>query len=364
MKRKKKLCFVSGDISRSGGTERVALTIANKLSSMGYDISILSFWRGQSSFFSKNKEIKLYTLLDEKKEGKLYRTYLYPILKLRRFILKNDIDIIIDIDMVLTQYSVFAKVATKCKVISWAHFNYYHTINDKKRVFAMKCAKKFADYTVVLTKEDYKYHINKAKFHPNRIKYIYNPIPICIDKEVKIQNKVFLSVGRLVKEKGFDMLIEAWSLIEEKIPDWNLNIIGSGEQKKELCDLIQVFNLKNIKIVDHTKEIDKYYSNSCVYVLSSRNEGFPMVLLEAKAKGLPIIAFDCKTGPNEMIIHNKDGILVESENVQMLSQSMLELARDNKKIKEFSYNSLASATNFTIEKIIIEWQEIIDELLT
>lgn len=363
MKKNKNICFISGDISRSGGTERVALAIANKLSYLGYNISILSFWRGNSTFFYKNKEIKLYTLLDEKKEGKLYRTYLYPIMKLRKFIIKNDIDIIIDIDMLLTQYSAFAKLGTKCKLISWSHFNYYYTKRDKKRIYAMNCANKFADYTIVLTKDDYKMYIEQEKFDLEKITYIYNPIPIEISNDIKVENKVFLAVGRLVEEKGFDMLIEAWSLIEKKIPEWKLNIVGSGVEKKELINIINSLDIKNINIIEHTREIEKYYDDASIYVLSSRHEGFPMVILEAKAMGLPVIAYNCKTGPKEMITNNKDGFLVKNGDIKMLSEHMLQLANDEDKIKEFAKNSLCSASNFVIDNIIIQWIEVFNKLL-
>ena len=136
----KKICFFSGLISRSGGTERVGIMIANELANKGYEVSILSLWNDCKPFFKVDKKIKIDYLLDYK-EGKLYRTYIYPILKLRKYIKEKEIDVLIDIDTLLSLYSGYAIKGTKCKLISWEHFNYYYMLKDKKRIRAKKIVK-------------------------------------------------------------------------------------------------------------------------------------------------------------------------------------------------------------------------------
>ncbi|HFJ6416571.1 TPA: glycosyltransferase family 4 protein, partial [Enterococcus faecium] len=104
----KKICFISGVISRSGGTERVGSIIANSLSDLGYDVTILSFWNSGEPYFGLDKTIKVDYMLNPKTEGKLYRTYLYPVWKLHKYICKNEFDIVIDIDTLLSLYTTRA----------------------------------------------------------------------------------------------------------------------------------------------------------------------------------------------------------------------------------------------------------------
>ncbi|HFN2525841.1 TPA: glycosyltransferase, partial [Enterococcus faecium] len=159
----KKICFISGVISRSGGTERVGSIIANSLSDLGYDVTILSFWNSGEPYFGLDKTIKVDYMLNPKTEGKLYRTYLYPVWKLHKYICKNEFDIVIDIDTLLSLYTTRAIKGTKCKLISWEHFNYWtmEMLKEKKRFKAKKLIKKYAKRLVVLTEEDRQKHIDE-----------------------------------------------------------------------------------------------------------------------------------------------------------------------------------------------------------
>lgn len=357
---KNKICFFSGVISRSGGTERVGIMIANELANRGYDVSILSFWNNCNPFFKINKNIKIDYLLDYK-EGKLYRTYVYPILKLRRYIKNNNIEILIDIDTLLSKYSGYAVKNTKCKLISWEHFNYYYMLKDKNRIKAKKIVKKNADKLVVLTKEDKKAHIENMGFNEESIEQIYNPSPFNIFKNYKFDNKNFLAVGRLTEQKGFDMLVEAWRKVEKNNKEWTLTIVGDGEDKEKLQKQAQ--ELKNINFVGRTNNVKEYYERASCYVLSSRYEGFPMVILEAESFGLPIISFDCKTGPKEMVSNEGNGYLVESENIDKLSDTLLKFINEKEKAEEMSLCSTDYVKKFNIKEIGDQWEKLLNKVL-
>ncbi|WPD51887.1 glycosyltransferase (plasmid) [Lactococcus lactis] len=139
-----RVCFISGVISRSGGTERVGTIIANHLANRGYDIRILSFWDRGKPYFQVFDNIKVDFLLDPKTEGKLYRTNIYPIVKLHNYLKRNQIDIVIDIDTALSYYTARAITNTKCKLVSWEHFNYWamKLLNESKRYKAKELIKK------------------------------------------------------------------------------------------------------------------------------------------------------------------------------------------------------------------------------
>ena len=358
-----KICFVSGVISRSGGTERVGIMIANELARRGYDVSILSFWNQGDPFFECDKLVKIYYLLNPKTEGKLYRTFLYPIVKMRLFVKKYKFDVVIDIDTLLSYYTLRAIKGTKAKHIAWEHFNYYQTMSDKRRLDSIRLIQKYSDQLLVLTQQDYKSYIEKGNFKKDKISYIYNPTPF-EDKKKSLRNeKIFLAVGRLTEQKGFDLMLAAWKYVENQLDEWKLVIVGSGEDEQKLNDIIEQNNLSRVELVPRTDNIESWYNKASLYVMSSRYEGFPMVLLEAMAKGIPIISFDCVTGPGELVQNGKTGVLVEDGNVSKLAYEMVNLAKDEKRQDDYADVSLKVIKNFYTSSIVDKWEYVLKKIV-
>lgn len=358
----KKICFLSGVISRSGGTERVGTMIANALFLAGYEVTILSFWDRGTPFFKVESGIKVDYLL-KPSEGKLYRTFIYPVLKLHNYIIHNHIDVLIDIDTLLTRFSSRAISGTKCKLVDWEHFNYLHTMEDKRRRKCLKLSIKNASKIVVLTKEDYNFHVEKGNVPKEKITYIYNPTPFEGKSPSLCQGNNVIAVGRLTYQKGFDLLVKAWQLVEKNNNSLILNIIGSGEDVDKLKKLALSLNLQRCNFIPATSEIEEWYNMSCLYVMSSRFEGFPMVLLEAIAKGLPIVSFGCPTGPKEIVIDGKGGYLVPNFDVGILAQKIIEIAEDRRKLSNFSKFNVEFSKSFYMDKILPEWIKLIEELV-
>jgi len=169
-----------------------------------------------------------------------------------------------------------------------------------------------------------------------------------------------LSVGRLVTVKGFDLLIEAYSQSKAK-DSLDLLICGEGELREELQALIDTKGLTDKVILKGNVENPfAYYANAKFYVLSSRNEGFPNILIEALACGCPCISFDCKTGPNEIIKNGENGLLVEAENVPALTKAMDKLNEDKALQKLFKKNANQSVGHLSPESIAKEWLKLLD----
>lgn len=367
MKSKKciKICFVSGAIARSGGTERVGSIIANVLSERGYKVYILSCWNHGEPHFYLHPNVHVEYLLDPKKEGKLYRTYFYPILKMHNFFKRNDIDIVIDIDTELSIYSSYAIMGTKSKLISWEHFNYWTMLRlkEKKRFRAKKLIRKYAEKLIVLTEQDREAHIDYLGFDPKQIVSISNPCMAISNIPYNFDSHTFLAVGRLADPKGFDMLLDSWYMIEKQIPKWKLVIVGAGDKEQELRKQLKTLKLTNVDFVGHKTDVNSYYSSAACYVLSSRYEGFPMVLLEAEAHGLPIIAFDCKTGPKELVLDRKNGYLVENGNISLLAETMLSFTKEKGNAQEMSNVSKEFVMKFNIDSIANKWETLIEEVI-
>src|SRR5690606_29701346 len=176
--------------------------------------------------------------------------------------------------------------------------------------------------------------------------------------------KQVISVGRLVYEKGYDLLIRSWKIVTEKHPDWQLVIYyGSGELKDQLDALIGQLGLKNsLSIKPPVQNIVDKYLDSSIYVMSSRKEPFGMVLIEAMACGLPVVAYDCPDGPAEIITPGEDGFLVENEDVEKMAEKIILLIEDEKLRKELGENARKNVQRFAADVIMQKWEDLFTKL--
>ena len=191
---------------------------------------------------------------------------------------------------------------------------------------------------------------------------INNPLSFFPDKTSKCENKQIVAAGRYVPQKGFDLLIDAWSLVEKKHPDWKLNIFGDGDRKL-LENIIIKNNLQNCYLNHSTNDIASEFINSSIYVLSSRFEGFGLVITEAMACGVPPIAFDCPCGPKDIINNFKDGILVKSEDINELADKICFLIENENIRKEMGIKARKSSERFKIEHITMQWESLFEKLV-
>lgn len=201
------------------------------------------------------------------------------------------------------------------------------------------------------------------RFKPKRCICIPNASPFSIQAYAghKREN-VILAIGRLGRQKGFDMLLEAFASIQDKIPEWRLLIVGDDYGEKASLELIiKQLSIKNAILEPATSDIARYYQSAAFFVLSSRFEGLPMVLIESMSFGLPIVSFDCPTGPS-LLVSEQNGILVEDGRIDLLAEAMLELANNHKLRLEKALGSQKRAENYTKEKINELWQSLLQSL--
>ncbi|MBQ0616199.1 glycosyltransferase, partial [Proteus mirabilis] len=170
-----------------------------------------------------------------------------------------------------------------------------------------------------------------------------------------IKNKTVISIGRLEPQKGFDKLINIWEKSELKDYGWKPFIVGNGKEYNNLLSLISEKNLNNnIKILPPTKNINKIYKSASIYCMTSRFEGMPLVLLEALSFNLPLIAYDCNTGPSEIITSDENGLLIENTNTEHYISALSKLALNESYYNQVTSNILIK-NYFSIDKIITEW---------
>lgn len=358
----KNICFFSGDITRSGGTERVSSVIANELTRSGkFHVCFLSLWeKNNDTFFPLEKKIKRYVLFNGEVNGKKILTYIKGI---KKFIGMNGTDILIDIDGILDMYSIPAVRKTKCKVISWEQFNYYQNPYVSYRKYTRKLAAKKADAIVVLTDEDKRYYQKEVNVKGKLVR-IYNPIEKVKNNYLyNLQSKTIISAGRLVEQKGFDMLVDVAKLVFAKHNDWQWIICGEGENRTELELKIEQYGLaKNVILKGNVNNIQDYYKESALYVLTSRYEGFGLVLTEAKNLGLPCVSFQCPAGPSEIIENGINGYLIKCFDIQEMADKINVLIENVDERKRFSENALIGTEKFDLDKIVRQWEELLLDL--
>jgi glycosyltransferase, group 1 family len=180
-----------------------------------------------------------------------------------------------------------------------------------------------------------------------------------------VKKKSVIAVGRLSFEKGFDYLIDVWKIINQRFPDWILDMYGHGELKTELQNRIDTSGLSAvIKLKGVTNDIVTEYQSHSIYIMTSRNEGFPLVLIEASSCGLPIVSFDCPNGPNEIVMHGDNGFLVSPVgNVKMMASYLMQLMSDETLRKRMGCCSFELSKRFKLENIASEWINLYNQLL-
>ena len=245
------------------------------------------------------------------------------------------------------------------KLVFCEHFG-YDAAKKIVRVLRRICYK-YGDAIVLLTQADYeKYSFIKASQRyviPNN-----SPYPVCGDF-YSAESKILLAVGRLTYQKGFDMLIDAAKIVFKRKKDWKLIIVGDGEDKGLLLSQICENQLEEfISILPPTQDITKYYKIAGLYVMSSRFEGLPMVLIETQSFGIPCVSFDCCSGPSEIIDDNSTGYLVTPNDVEKLAEKLLLLMDNKEKRKVFSQNALEKAKAFSLEAIAVKWFELLEKI--
>jgi len=191
---------------------------------------------------------------------------------------------------------------------------------------------------------------------------IPNFVPDYHGEYADLNSKIAIAVGRYSWEKGFDLLIDSWKIVAQKYPDWTLNIYGVGNYQP----FQQLANIKGLKerVICHpsTRDIYEKYQESSIFVLSSRHEGFGLVLLEAMSVGLPPVSFACPCGPRDIITNKVDGILVENGNVQELADGICFFIEHPEEREKYGKEAILKARQFPQDKIMQKWVNLFESL--
>ena len=225
----------------------------------------------------------------------------------------------------------------------------------------------FASAVTVLTKSDYLYCCKN--WRNKNVVYMPNPYIVkdVFNKKVPRDN-VIIAVGRVNswKVKGFDNLIKGWSTIWSKHKNWKLRIVGKYDDDSfsYLQNIIKQTKCENVEFLGFRSDIDEILKQSKVFVLSSRAEGLPMSLLEAMAAGCCCVSYDVVTGPNEIISDGVNGILVDNQNLEHLSNSLNEVMTDDCLLNKLATNAPSALNRYSLERVMRRWYILFSKVRT
>ena len=372
-----KILYLLKSFALTAGTERVMSDKMNWLATHGYDIVLVTYEQGNHPFaFQLDHSIRHYDIgtrfFDLGYTNFFIRYFKYSIrskqfeTRLQTIVNQESPDIIIattysglllksvlriksDASRLLESHSVFYTF--------WKSDNYHNhsclcvlgKFYDKQ---FLNCVKGF-DGMITLTSSDankWKPIVKNVQVIPNPISYI----PEAIND--KPDSHRIICVGRLEKEKGFDLLIDAFSLIASQCGDWHVDIFGSGGEEANLRQIISEKSLDDkVRICRPTVQIFDEYMQSDLFVLCSRNEGFGLVLLEAMICGLPCVSFNCPFGPEEIINNGVNGLLARNGDVKHLSEQMLWMINHPVERKQMGIVARKSASYYNKDVIMHKW---------
>lgn len=369
-----KIVYCTPSLYIPGGVERVLTTKANYLADVvGYDVYIiLTDGKEKPLHYELSSKIHLINLEVNFEElwGMSFLQKGIAYLKKQRIFKKRLSEALykikpdITISLLRREINFLCDIKDGSKKLGEIHVNRknYRNFEAKdtniiKELFSKYWMRslvkqlKRLDRFVVLTEEDKKNWVEL----PN-VTVIPNPLQNTEKTPIStVENKKVIAVGRYVYQKGFDLLVDAWERVVEKHPDWNLYVYGRGEKNKYR-------QVQNCFFEDVVADINEKYAESSIFVLSSRFEGFGMVIVEAMRCGVPAVSFACPCGPSDIITHEKDGFLVENGNVEQLAERICYLIEHPDERKEMGRNAIEKAKNYSLDEIGKRWINLFNEM--
>lgn len=380
--KKYKIVYVTPALYMAGGVERVLTLKANYFAEQfGYDITIvLTEGKDKPYFYPLSSKVKVINLdlnFEELWTCSFIKKILVYLPKQRRFkkLLTKELMRIrpdITISLLRRDINFITSIKDGSKKIGELHINrdnYRNFKTEELNIFKNLFAKiwsysllqhlKRLDKLVVLTEKD-----RESWVELDNVIAIPDPLSFTPKTTSDQSHKRVLAIARYSHEKGIDLLLEAWSKVEKDCEEWRLDVYGDG--KTEPYERLMVtlgIDQSRCALHGRTNDVEKEYVNSSIFVLSSRFEGFGMVIIEAMACGLPVVAFDCPWGPRSIIKDGIDGFLVENGNTTSLANKLFVLMENNSLRMLMARTSLNTANGYNIDTIANYWNNLFTEII-
>lgn len=380
--RKYKIVYCTPALYSAGGMERVVTAKANYFAEQfGYEVTIIvTEGNGDHSFFHLSKKVEVinYGLAFEDLWNKpFYKKLVLYLKKQRRYkkLLTRELLRIrpdITISTLRREINFINDIQDGSRKIGELHLSRssYRGIEDGdsslfKRLFSNWWKKDVVaqlrrlDKFVVLTD-------NAVQDWPElyNVKMIPDPLPIEGSCQNSSDIKRIISVGRYSNEKGYDLLLKIWSIVEKECMDWQLDVYGMGDPTPyvKMMDDLSI-DQRRCHLRSSLVDVESEYFKSSIYVHPSRSEGFGLVIVEAMSCSLPVVSFDCENGPRSIMTDGEDGFLVPSFNIRYFADRIMLLIKDKNLRKQMGEKGRLKSQQYSIEKIALQWKELFDNLM-
>ena len=376
-----KIVFCTPALYSAGGVERVVSFKASYFAEqLGYDVTIIvTEGRGRDSYFPLSDKVKVINLelgFEEMWRASFTKKVFLYLSKQRQYkrLLKAELMRIrpdFTISMLRREINFLTDIQDGSMKIGELHVNRVNyrnfEVNDTnlvKSLFAKFWMKslvgklKRLDRLVVLTdkgKSDWPELAN--------VTVIPDPIPLQTEVTSQLKGKRVVTIGRYAYQKGYDLLLHVWSEVGKKFPDWSLSIYGMGNQSQyfQLMKNLGI-DAERCQLNGPVNDVSKIYEESSVFVLSSRFEGFGLVLAEAMSCGVPVVSFDCPYGPSDIITDGVDGFLIKDWNERVFVDKVCQLIEDADLRQQMGRAAIDSSRRYQPDRIILEWQILFESL--
>ena len=363
----------------AGGMERVLTMKANYFAEhFGYDVTIiLTDGKEKPIFYPLSDKVKVINLnigfeelwacsFLKKIFFYLKKQYLYKKL-LNRELMRIRPDI--TVSMLRREINFINDIQDGSKKIGEIHINRANFRNFEGNNALKNLFSKFwmnsllsklqrLDRFVVLTEKD-----KEAWVELKIVCVIPNPLSFTSTRRSTLSEKRIIAVGRYCHEKGYDLLLKAWVIVQNRTTDWRLEIFGEGD-RTQYEEMVDTLNLDRHRCIlnGRSSKIQDEFLNSSLSVCSSKFEGFGLVITEAMACGLPVVSFDCPWGPRAIISDGEDGMLVENGNVDKLAEALVLMIQNPKQRKAMADKAIENVQRFSIDQIAGQWKSLFESL--
>ena len=358
--------LVCYDISRDGGLERVAVNLYRELQKcMNVHLVSLFCEHSDNPFFLKIQH-DIDVLHHQK--GVFIRDFPFVMFKLRNLQRKYQSSIVLSVGLNCGLYACLLKCCRGVKTIVCEHnilqnsvYNSWRTVLKRKAVILM------CDKLITLTEWDQEEYAKAYPKFRRKFQFIYNWIdidPRSENSEYDIQSKKIVTVCRIAPIKGIERSIEAFQKISARYPGWTWEVYGSGDETylRELRELVEQRQVENFFFKGYCSDVSAVYPGAALYACTSFFEGLPLSLLEAKSWRVPIVSFDCKTGPGEIIEDGVNGFLVPDGDVGAFAERLERLMGDAGLRKRLSDMSYSNMDKFRKSEIVKQWIHLFETL--
>ena len=376
-----KIVISTPAIYSAGGVERVVAVKANYFSEkLGYDVAVIvTEGEGRKCFFSLSDRVEVVNYeLDFEDLWRLpfWKKVFVYLRKQHEYKRRLKADLIrICPDFVITtlrrEINFIKKINDGSIKIGELHVNRtnYRNFDEKdsnwvKRLFARLWMNnllghlKRLDKMVVLTDNalgDWPELCNVVK--------IPDALPFKIDNKSNLNSKRIISIGHYAYDKGNDLLLQIWAIIERKYPEWSLDIYGNGNREPYQRQLVELgVDEQRCHLFGTTSDVKKEYLSSSIFVLPSRFEGFGLVLIESMACGVPVMAFDCENGPRSIITDGENGFLIPPFDIHAFADKIILLMENVELRHKMGDNAQKTAFQYDIDMIGLKWKQLFDNL--